>query len=285
LYERGISGTDTASRLEPDKADTIQREFQFLEWIEPSTTTWRLTPSGQRLIISQATSDPERFARQLIMAHEQRTSLISRLLAWMWVLNPSEQGAVIIPQPPLDRPSGTVDSLRSWLGQQLPRWSRELSKQMPGLLIDASPLLIAESIVDALAADWKKMKPHERRQRLRSYITLRYTKFMFGHLLAPSDVKIWQARLEWAGLTFMATELAGIAGRVWFPVGAFRTDGNRDFTALSGLISDGKTFYRHTPAGSAFESRFSDTLFEGYRQQQRIEQVEYVALPAVRDWV
>ncbi|MGB0384645.1 MAG: hypothetical protein ACPGWR_07460, partial [Ardenticatenaceae bacterium] len=34
-----------------------------------------------------------------------------------------------------------------------------------------------------------------------------------------------------------------------------------------------------------FIDRFSDTLFEGYRQQQRIEPVRYVALQAVRDWV
>ncbi len=273
-------------KLEPDKARTIQREFQFLDWLESETGQWSLTTAGKALTDTPPTAQVDSFARQLALANEQHNQqVVSRLLQRMWNLNPAGQGAVILPQPPLGAVLDSLTTLQSSLLEQFPRWSQSLQQQMAGFVEPETFEPIVDAIVGSLTARWEQMRPHERRNRILTLITERFVYLMFGHIMTPSDVEIWQGRLDWAGLTHTARHLPGLAGQVWFPVGAFRPTGDDAFTPVEGLASQGLTFHRFIPAGSKFEGRFNDTLYEGYREQQRHERVEYVSLLAVRDWV
>jgi len=273
-------------KLEPDKARTIQREFQFLGWLEPEASRWSLTRDGKALANTHPMARVDAFARRLALANEQHNQqVVSRLLQRMWDLNPSGQGAVILPQPPLGAVLDSLTTLRSLLVRQFPRWSQDLQQQMAGFVEPETFEPIIEVIVESLTSRWEEMRPHERRNRTLALITERFVELMFGHIMTASDVEIWQSRLDWAGLTHTARHLPGLAGQVWFPVGAFRPTGDDAFTPVEGLTSRGLTFYRYTPTGTGFQARFGDTLLEGYREQQRQERVEYVSLLAVRDWV
>jgi len=273
-------------KLEPDKARTIRREFQFLGWLKPETSRWSLTAAGKALADTRPTVQVDSFARQLALANEQHNQqVVSQLLQRMWNLNPGGQGAVILPQPPLGDVPDSLTILQSWLIQQLPRWSQGLQQQMAGFVEPEAFEPVADAIIESLTVRWEQMRPHERRHRILELITERFVDLMFGHIMTPSDVEIWQSRLDWAGLTHTARHLPGLAGHVWFPVGAFRSAGDDAFSPVGDLASQGLTFYHYTPTGPEFQDRFSNTLYEGYRQQQRQERVEYVSLLAVRDWV
>ncbi len=273
-------------RLGVDHLETIQREFRFLQWINAEAEQWDLTDAGKLLADVQPSTQTEAFARQLALANEQNNQqIISRLLRRMWDLNPDGQGSVISPQFPLQGVPNNLAALQEWLEKQLPQWSRSLRQQMAGYVEPDSFKMMTETIINSLAPRWDQIKPAERRSRLTELITDQFTDLMFGHIITPSDVDIWQRRLDWAGFTHIARHLAGVAGRVWFPVGAFRAEGGPNFKAVERLVSRGQTFYCHVPEGPEFQSRFSDTLYEGYRQQQQQERVEYVSLLAVRDWV
>jgi len=281
-----IGSSERGTKLAPDKAETIKREFGFLGWIDRAEKQWMLTEEGKAIAERHLTSSPTEFARQLCIANDLRNQrVVSRLLVRLWELNPAHQGAVIVPLPPVDNAPSALDEVRDWLLPLMPKWLDGLEKQMPGLSARILPEELVSKAMDSLSSRWAKMKPNEQRKRLQEVIGERFVDLMFSHIISPADVEIWQGRLDWAGLTLTARDLPGVAGRVWFPVGAFREDASGDFTSIAGLENQGRTYFCYTPSGPEFEKRFGEVLYEAYAQRQRLEQVEYVSLLAVRDYV
>lgn len=274
------------TKLGPSEADTIKREFGFLGWIDRAENLWVLTDEGKSLAERHLTTLPTEFARELCIANDRKNQqVVSRLLARMWELNPEQQGSVIIPQPLSGNTPGNLTDLRDWLLPLIPRWLNGLEKQMKGFSASVPPEDIITQVEKALGEQWEKKKPGEQNKRLQEVIAERFTDLMFSHIISPSDVEIWQTRMDWAGLTLTARNLPSVAGQVWFPVGAFREQAADDFTAIKGLEHEGRTYYCYTPTSLEFEKLFLQTLYEGYLQRQQQEQVEYVSLVAVRDWV
>jgi hypothetical protein len=280
LDEEDESGT----RLNPDHAETIRREFEFLGWIEPGQSRWTLTEVGQKLARQHPTERPTEFALELCIANDRLNQrVVSRLLARLWELNPQAQGAVIIPQPPVEQAPEQLEALRAWLRPLLPRWIEALGRQMSGFRTQRPASELVDAIVEGLGSRWETLSPRERQERLLVVIAERFMDLMFGQIVSPADVKIWRWRMGWAGLTHSTADLLGVAGQVWFPVGAFRAQAGADFRPIEALSVNGQAYHLYVPGGSAFEQRFADTLFEAYQQRQQLERVEFVSLPAVRD--
>ena len=274
------------TRLGPSEAGTIKREFGFLGWINRAESLWVFTDEGKSLAERRLTASSTEFARQLCIANDRNNQqVVSRLLARMWELNPEQQGSVIIPQPLSGNIPGNLDDLHDWILPLIPRWLDGLEKQMKGFSASVPPEDIVTQVEKSLGERWEQMKPGDQRKRLQEVIAERFTDLMFSHIISPADVEIWQSRMEWAGLTLTARNLPSVAGQVWFPVGAFREQTADDFAAIKGLEHEGLTYYCYTPTSSEFEKLFTQTLYEGYLQRQQQEQVEYVSLMAVRDWV
>jgi len=277
LRERGLS-------FKKDKAYTVRKEFEFLGWIQIETDLWELTSVGRKIAEAHPTSQLDLFARTLIVAHESlSTQGATKLLHKMLQINPTGQGAIIIPQPLFHDLSKEIDGLKTWLTKELERWNNALKKEMQGFqFLDASKTV--NHIISQSLTKWADLSASKRRSNLLRAIADRYLDMMFQDLMSPADVRIWQNRLDWGGITHTAQKLSGVAGHIWFPTGSFRAEGGKHFTPVEGLTYEGQTFYRHTPSGSDFLKRFSEVLYEGYIQRQREEQVEYVSLLAVRDW-
>lgn len=277
LRERGLS-------FKKDKADTVRKEFEFLGWIQIETELWELTSVGRKIAETHPTSQLDLFARTLIVAHESlSTQGSTKLLHKMWQINPTGQGAIIIPQPLLHDLSKELDGLKTWLTKELERWNHALKKEMQGFqFLDAFKTV--NHIISQSLTKWADLSASKRRSNLLRAIADRYLDMMFQDLMSPADVKIWQNRLDWGGITHTAQRLSGVAGHIWFPTGSFRAEAGKLFTPVEGLTYNGKTFYRHTPKGPDFLKRFSEVLYEGYIERQREEHVEYVSLLAVRDW-
>lgn len=274
------------TKLGPSEADTIKREFGFLGWINRAETLWVLTDEGTALAERRLMGSPTEFARQLCIANDRNNQqVVSRLLARMWELNPEQQGSVIIPQPLSGNFPGNLADLHDWILPLVPKWLDGLEKQMKGFSASVPPEDIVAQVEKSLGERWEKRSPADQFKRLQEVIAERFTDLMFSHIISPADVEIWQSRMDWAGLTSTARNLPSVAGQVWFPVGAFREQAADDFTAIKGLEHEGRTYYCYTPTSSEFENLFTQTLYEGYLQRQQQEQVEYVSLMVVRDWV
>ncbi len=273
-------------KLGPDKAETIRREFEFLKWIEPGQSKWTLTERGKDL----ASMDPEKniskFARQLCVDNDRYNQrVVSRLLQRMWLISPDLQGAIIIPKPALENLPESLDELKKQLQSDLSKWSAALQKQVINFGGIDHVNDYAENIVNGLSARWEKAPLSEKVNRLQTLIGEVFFQAMLGEIISPNDVDIWQNRMDWAGLTHTACDLPGTQGHIWFPVGAFREQGD-EFTAVPGLVNaETQTFHRFTPSGKRFAEQFMSTLYDGYRQAQKVTNVEYVSLLAVRDWV
>lgn len=282
--------TDLRISLGPDKAETIRREFAFLNWIVPEQSAWTLTDRGQDLAALASTSNIGEFARQLCVDNNRlNQQVVSRLLQRMWQLSPDLQGAVIVPKPAFESLPETLEELKKQLRADLPKWSASLQKQMRNFRGLENTQFITDSIIRSLEARWEKAPLSDRVHRLQTMIGEVFTQVMFGHIISPNDVEIWQNRMDWAGLTHTARDLPGLPGQVWFPVGAFR-ESAEGFSPVAGLqVSDGgaapRLYHRNTPTGLEYEKQFMNALYEGYRQAQKIQNVEYVSLLAVRDWV
>jgi len=140
-------------------------------------------------------------------------------------------------------------------------------------------------VKDSAGDAWPvKKKTSRDKERLQRSITQQFMQMMFGNLRIPMrDLEIWQSRLDWAGLTMTARNLPGMAGWVWFPVGAFRDNPGEGFQRVEGLVWQDKPFYAHEPTSPEFEGRFLDALYQEYAAASREERVEYVPMPTVRD--
>jgi len=279
-----------AIQLGFDKTEDIVREFTRLGWMtQGAQARVSLSETGTALAKGSVSGSPYEFARDLALAHEKfNDRIISRILGRLWELNSTHQGAVIIPRPQLPESVPVEsDAVEAWIEAQTPKWLKSLEQQMPGF-IPALPSARFVSMVKESAGDaWPTKKKASRdKERLQKAITQQFMHMMFGNLRIPMrDLDIWQSRLDWAGLTMTARNLPGVAGWVWFPVGAFRDKPGEGFRLVEGLIWQKKLYYVHEPEGAAFETQFMSTLYGEYYARQQEEGVEYVSLPAVRDRV
>ncbi len=288
LTARDLSGalTDMRVNLGPDKAETIRREFEFLKWIEPEQSKWTLTERGKDLASMAGAGHFSEFARQLCVDNDRYNQrVVSRLLQRMWQISPDLQGAIIIPKPAFENLPESLNELKKQLQVNLPKWSAALQKQVKNFGGIEHVNDFAENIVNGMSARWEKAPLSEKVNRLQTLIGEVFFQAMLGEIISPNDVDIWQNRMDWAGLTHTARDLPGTQGHIWYPVGAFREQGD-EFTAVPGLVNaENQTFHRFTPSGKRFAEQFMSTLFDGYRQTQKVTNVEYVSLLAVRDWV
>jgi hypothetical protein len=287
LTARDLSGalTDMRVNLGPDKAETIRREFEFLKWIEPNQSKWTLTERGKDLASMAGAGHFSEFARQLCVDNDRYNQrVVSRLLQRMWQISPDLQGAIIIPKPAFENLPESLDELKKQLQSNLPKWSAALQKQVNNFGGIEHINDFAENIVYGMSARWEKAPLSEKVNRLQTLIGEVFFQAMLGEIISPNDVDIWQNRMDWAGLTHTARDLPGTQGHIWYPVGAFRGQGD-EFTAVPGLVNaENQTFHRFTPSGKRFAEQFMSTLFDGYRQAQKVTNVEYVSLLSVRDW-
>ncbi len=287
LTARDLSGalTDMRVNLGPDKAETIRREFEFLKWIEPNQSKWTLTERGKDLASMAGGQNISKFAQELCVDNDRYNQrVVSRLLQRMWQISPDLQGAIIIPKPAFENLPESLDELKKQLQSNLPKWSAALQKQVKNFRGIDQVNDFAENIVNGMSARWEKAPLSEKVNRLQTLIGEVFFQAMLGEIISPNDVDIWQNRMDWAGLTHTARDLPGTQGHIWYPVGAFREQGD-EFTAVAGLVNaENQTFHRFTPSGKRFAEQFMSTLFDGYRQVQKATNVEYVSLLAVRDW-
>lgn len=273
--------------LGSDHARNIRTELQLIRWVNLIEERWTLTPDGKVIAEEHPIQHPVKFALALCLRHEEyNQQVMTRLLERLYRINPRRDGAVIIPTPPLDSAPLEWRELKAWLLQHLPKWHEQLVHQMSGFSASLEPEQLANVIVKRLESKWGKNRESERHKRLQEVIADRFLEFMFEDICSPTDANYWQGRMAWAGLTMTARDLPGVAGRVWFPVGTFRSEPAPDYTRADGLQdSAGLLFHIYTPSGPEIERRFADALYEGYLNKQREEQVEYVSLLSVRDWV
>jgi len=131
---------------------------------------------------------------------------------------------------------------------------------MSGFVIPDSLDETAQKVERALGAGWEGLLPSLRKKRLEEAMMDRLHDLLFGGIVAPRDLGIWQSRMDWAGLTLVARKLPGGRGQVWFPVGAFRRTGNPSFTPVEGLARDGVVYHVHAPSGLEAEAHFATTL-------------------------
>lgn len=277
----------SGASFKKDKAKTIGKEFEFLNWVKIEEDAWRLTAEGNNLAQRLSENDIESFLHILIEAHEKKAGqVVSRLLKRMFELNPGEQGAIIIPQLANDSQIDlhtVYTDLKPLLVNELQRWNQEVQRKLSGftsLDIDES----ADSILTRSLAKWAGLSPGRRRSQMSAAISDRFLDAMFKEIMPPADVKIWQNRLDWAGITHTARKLPQTPGQIWFPAGDF---GRKEahFTPMESLERADQKFIRRTPSGTDFLKRFGEALYESYVQTQLVERVEYVSLLAVRDIV
>ncbi len=281
-----IAFTGGTERDRPSDVEGRLRELAGLGWIEANGDRWALTEAGKTIVPWAPVADPVRFAWALCLAHEQHNKhVISRLLSRMWEIHPARQGAVVLARPPMTTAPGNQEELRRWVPDTLASWLGRLAREMSGFVLPDSLDETAQKVVRTLGEGWKGLLPSERKKRLEKAMMDRLHDLLFGRIVAPRDLGVWQSRMDWAGLTLVARKLPGGDGQVWFPVGAFRRTGNPSFTAVEGLTRDGIGYHVHTPSGSEAEAHFAATVYDCYRVRQHRDKTEYVSLLAVRDHV
>ncbi|WP_437296604.1 hypothetical protein [Sorangium sp. So ce426] len=270
----------------PADVDGRLRELAGLGWIEARGEQWALTKVGEEIAARGPVGAPVPFARTLCLAHEAHNKrVVSRLLTRMWEINPGRQGAVILADPPSNAAPVERDEIQRWLAGAIESWLQKLASEMPGFEPPASVEEIAQKVERGLGEGWESLNLKRRLDRLKEAMLDRLHEMLFGGVVAPRDLRIWQSRMEWAGLTLLARRLPGVRGRVWFPVGAFRKPGNPSFSPVQGLVRDELIYHVYTPSGSDAETEFAAELYDCYRARQQRERTEYVSLLAVRDHV
>jgi hypothetical protein len=276
-------------RSEKDRPADVEgrlRELAGLGWIEARGEQWALTEVGEEIAAHSPVGAPVLFSRTLCLAHEARNKhVVSRLLTRMWEINPGRQGAVILADPPSSAAPIERDEIQRWLATAIESWLQKLAREMPGFEPLVSVEEIAQKVERGLGEGWESLSSKRRLDRLKEAMLDRLHEMLFGRVVAPRDLRVWQSRMEWAGLTLLARRLPGVRGRVWFPVGAFRKPGNPSFTAVQGLVRDELVYHVYTPSGPDAESEFATELYGCYRARQQRERTEYVSLLAVRDHV
>ena len=281
-----IAFTGGTERDRPSDVDGRLRELAALGWIEANEERWALTETGKTIVPWAPLTDRVRFATALCLAQEQHNKhVISRLLSRLWEIHPARQGAVVLARPPMTTVPSDQESLRRWILDTLVSWLGRLAHEMSGFVIPDSLDETAQKVERALGAGWGGLLPSLRKKRLEEAMMDRLHDLLFGSIVAPRDLGIWQSRMDWAGLTLVARKLPGGRGQVWFPVGAFRRTGNPSFTPVEGLARDGVVYHVHTPSGLEAEAHFATTLYDSYRAFQQRDKTEYVSLLAVRDHV
>jgi len=271
--------------FEADKADKVEYELEKLGWIRRGQNQISLTETGQEILRNKGSLDPFGLARRIATANErQNAQVVSRLLARLWELNPEQQGAVPIPQLGKDELPKRLPDFRYYLLNISPKWIAGLAKTVSGFRPQFEPEALVSRVIDGLKKNWDSQTPSNRLSRSQELIAEYFLDVMFSGIVTPSDVEIWQRRLEWAGLTFLGREIPNVSGYVWFPVGAFREIAAPGFAPEPEIKQGNSAFHVHELAPEE-EPIFAETLFEAYMQRQQIEHVEYVSLMAVRDLV
>lgn len=289
LRERAEVRIAFSGRPERDRRSDVEgrlRELAGLSWIEENVQKWALTETGKVIPPWGPVSDPARFARALCLAHERHNKhVISRLLSRLWELHPTRQGAVVLARPPMTALPVDQAALRRWIPDILTSWLGRLAREMTGFVLPSSLDEAAQTVERTLGEGWEGLVPSERKRRLEKAMVDRLHELLFGGIVAPRDLSVWQSRMDWAGLALVARKLPGVRGQVWFPVGAFRRSGNPSFTPVDGLAHDGLVYHVHTPSGLEAEAQFAASLYHCYRVRQQRDKTEYVSLLAVRDHV
>jgi hypothetical protein len=289
LRERAEVRIAFTGRTERDRRSDVEgrlRELAGLGWIEENAQKWALMETGKAIVPWGPVSDPARFARALCLAHEQHNKhVISRLLSRLWEIHPTRQGAVVLAGPPMTAVPGDQAALRRWIPDILTSWLGRLAQEMTGFVPPSSLDETAQTVERTLGEGWEGLLPSKRKKRLEKAMMDRLHDLLFGRIVAPRDLSVWQSRMDWAGLALVARKLPGVRGQVWFPVGAFRRSGNPSFTPVDGLAHDGLVYHVHTPSGLDAEAHFATTLYDCYRVRQQRDKTEYVSLLAVRDHV
>lgn len=258
----------------------------MLGWVQPEQTLWKLTDAGRKLAESEPSAHPVLFARHLCLAHEERNArVVSRLLARMWELNPERQGAVPLPTPLTEGFPREHALLRSWLTETWSSWLKSMSRSLSGLPLSAPLESHVERLEHSLGAGWEGWSESQQRRRLAVVMTNRLLHVLFGDIVLPRDWPAWQRRLDWAGFSLLARKIAGVAGRVWFPAGAFRAEGDASFVPFQALRQDTLCYHVHAPSGQEAEERFAELLYDCFQARQQLVKAEYVSLHAVRDHV
>lgn len=286
--ERGAAGRGLTGGNE---LTSLRRELQRIGWLTQEVTFWELSERGRQLA-TKTKQEPSTLALQLcIDSNQHNQQVVTRLLDRLWKLSPENQGMVL---------TGWSDELKKY---PLPETQEELSSllyvQSTELLLhvksfcpgwpevvprDVTPEQMVERAMKILSPHWDRPTSVYRRARLQSVLNDLLLDFLFGDISSPRDIEIWQARMDWAGLSLTARYIGG-SPRWWFPVGAFRFQSESSFIPIPGIESDGRTYYCYSPNWDAAGQQFCSILYASYFEQQRREHVEYVSLPAVRDRV
>lgn len=110
----------------------------------------------------------------------------------------------------------------------------------------------------------------------------------FGDICSPRDLRIWEARMDWAGLTMTAHSMppvSQIRTPVWFCVGSFCSETSDDSTEIPELTRGGHPYHRRTPSGLSAERHFADILYLSYIEHLRTANTEFGPLLKIRDHV
>jgi hypothetical protein len=265
----------------------LRRELERIGWVQYQGRRWSLTAEGAELAKSTPSEVPSVFSLRLCLAGERAfQGVVSRLLERLWALSPQRQGAVLLPKPSLRDVPAQPGALEAWL-QDLLRAQRDLlTAQVPGL--DPPREMPPPSAAAGMLRrwpHWEKLAPSRRKSHVLQLVEERMLTWLFGVIAPADEVKVWQSRMDWAGLTLLARWIPGVRGKVWFPVGAFRDRGSPSFVPVAGIEYEGRTYYCYDPTGPEAESSFIDGLYDAYVAAQRLERTEYVSLPVVRDLV
>jgi len=269
---------DTSAALGPRSLDVpaLIEECKQLRWTELRSGRLALTPEG-RHAADAGRASLHRFARMLCLDEYHRDT-VTQILWRLWELNPQHQGAVLLPVPEVkdDLPHASV-ALEEWSAQLLQQHWEVLRKNLPGLHRAPSAQLGP--------AGFDRTSPRLRRRRFLRWTEDQTLELLFGDICSAEVTRAWQTRTEWAGLTVFASNLRGVRGRVWFPVGAFRDTDKPDFVVIPELRVNRSTWYCHVPEGPQGVWKFVEELFEAYRFFSAADGREYVSLMAVRDTV
>lgn len=255
---------------------TLIEECTQLRWVEVRSGRLALTSEG-RHAAEAGRASPHRFAWMLCL-NEYHRDTVTQLLWRLWELNPQHQGAVLLPVPEIDDdPDGVPGDEEARSTRLLQQHWEVLLKNLPGLHRAPSAQLGPTG--------FGRTNPRLRRQRLMRWIEDQTLELLFGDICSVEATRAWQTRTAWAGLTVLASNLRGIRGRVWFPVGVFRDTDRLGFVAVPELRTNRVTWYRHVPEGPQIIPKFIEELFEAYRSFSAADGREYVSLMAVRDTV
>lgn len=276
MLARKLQDAGAALGLRSLDVPALVEECKQLGWIELRSGRLALTPEG-RDATDAGRASPHRFARMMCLDEYHRDT-VTQILWRLWELNPQQQGAVLLPVPEVkdDRLRASV-ALEEWSAQLLQQHWEVLRKNLPGLRRTPSPKLGPTG--------FDRTNPRLRRRRFLRWIEDQTLELLFGDICSADATRAWQTRTEWAGLTVLASNLRGVRGRVWFPVGAFRDTDRLDFVAIPELRINRSTWYCHVPDGPQAIPKFVAELFEAYRSFSAVGGREYVSLMAVRDTV